>query len=83
MTTAFAHAANGDLLHSFLAQPMGFILALATAMALLVSVYVAASGSRLAHRIGRMWGPWAAWCIGGLTLAAWVYKIVVFRWTNG
>ena len=47
MTTAFAHAANGDMLASLGTQPLGFVLAIATAMSLLLGTYVAATGSRL------------------------------------
>jgi hypothetical protein len=76
MTTAFAHAAEGRLLQSFLAQPLGFMLAMATSMALLLSVHVAATGSRLGSALTRLWRPRAGWAIGGLVLAAWGYKIL-------
>src|SRR3954465_7753926 len=45
MTTAFAHAAHGDLWASFLAQPMGCVLAIVTAMMFWVSLYITATGS--------------------------------------
>src|SRR5688572_4765367 len=61
MTTAFAHAADGNLLGSFLAQPMGCVLALVTAMALLVSVYVAVTGSRLGGSFSRLWNRSTPW----------------------
>lgn len=79
MTTAFAHAANGNLLRSFLTQPLGCILSVATAAALLVGVYVAATGSRLGSIFGRMWGRRMAWILAALATAAWIYKVMVYR----
>ena len=79
MTTAFAHAADGHMLASLHAQPLGFLLALATAMALLVSVHVVVTGSRLGSVFARMWTWWSGWAIAGLVLAAWGYKIASYR----
>jgi len=79
MTTAFAHAANGDMLASLGTQPLGFVLALATAMMLLLGVYVAATGSRIGSEMGRLWGRGSGWLIAGAVLAAWAYKIVAYR----
>ena len=69
MTTAFAHAANGDLLASFLTQPLGMLLSLATAMAALVGWYVVATGSRVGVLLGRLWGMKSGWILAGLLLA--------------
>ncbi len=79
MTTAFAHAADGHLLAALAAQPLGALLAVATAMALLIGVYVAATGSRVAAMFGRLWGPRAAWALGGLVVSAWTYKIIIYK----
>jgi hypothetical protein len=79
MTTAFAHAADGHLIQSFLAQPMGFLLALATAMTLLVCIHVAITGSRLHRALAKVWSVRLAWWISGLVLAAWGYKIVAYK----
>lgn len=76
MTTAFAHAAHGNLAASFIAQPMGCLLAIATAMAWIVSLYVLCTGSRVASVLGRLWGVRAGWIVGGLFAAAWAYKIL-------
>lgn len=38
-TTSFSHAANGSLLDAFITQPFGAVLAVLTAMAVLVSGY--------------------------------------------
>lgn len=79
MTTAFAHAAEGNLLASFQAQPVGAALALGTAMALLVGIYVAVTGSTLARSFGRLWGRRAAWGLSLVFLAAWGWKIITYK----
>ncbi len=79
MTTAFAAAADGDLLGSMKAQPLGFLLALSTAMAAVVSAYVMATGSRSGGHLVRMLGPRSGWTLLVLALVAWAYKIAAFR----
>ena len=79
MTTAFAHAADGNLVASFVTQPMGAVLAVATAIALLLGTYTVATGSRVATLFGRLWGRRAAWLLGTAFAAAWVYKIVAYK----
>ncbi len=79
MTTAFAHAADGHLLTSFLTQPLGFLIALGTAMALLIGAYVAVTGSAVASVLPRLWGRWAPWTIGVVLLGSWVYKVVQYK----
>lgn len=79
MTTAFAHAADGNLLGSFAAQPLGCLLALATAMALLISIYVAITGSRLAGAFAKLWGVRTAWLLAGTVVFAWAYKIASYK----
>lgn len=79
MTTAFAWAAHGSLLRSFAAQPFGCVLAIATAAACVVSAYVVVTGSAVGGRLLRLLGPGVGWVVLGLALAAWAYKIAVFR----
>jgi hypothetical protein len=79
MTTAFAHAADGNLVASFLSQPMGFVLAIATAMALIVSTYVAMTGAGIGIWLRRLWGPWTGWLIAGAVLLSWGFKVVSYR----
>ncbi|UCD75968.1 MAG: DUF2752 domain-containing protein [Phycisphaerales bacterium] len=81
MTTAFAHAANGDIVASLCAQPFGGLLAIGVAIALIVGGYVAFTGSRVAGVLGRLWGSRTAWLLGALLLLSWVYKIVIYRGT--
>jgi hypothetical protein len=79
MTTAFACAADGDLVLSFLTQPMGCVLALLTAATSIVSAYVAVTGSAVGGYLLRLVTPKVGWLIAALVFAAWIYKIAVFR----
>lgn len=78
MTTAFAHAAEGELSKSFVAQPGGLVLAVGAAATFWAGLHVAATGSRLGHMFARLLTPrWIA--VGAVVfLAAWVYKLVTF-----
>ena len=72
MTTAFAHAAAGDLGASLRTQPMGFLLAvLATATAIL-GLLGAATGSRLGYWLCRSPGRAGWWTIGSIAFASWL-----------
>ena len=79
MTTAFAHAANGNLLASLGAQPLGAALALVTAMVLLVAGYVAATGSVIGSAFAGLWSGRAAWILAVVATAAWAYKVLVYK----
>ena len=79
MTTAFAHAADGNLLRSFRTQPLGALLAVVTGMVLLLGTFVAITGSRIASVLRRLWRPYTGWLLAGLVLAAWGYKIVSYK----
>ena len=76
MTTAFAHAADGHLWASFRAQPLGCLLAVTSAMALLLGSYVAATGSRVAGGLAPLWRPRMGWVIAAMVLLAWGYKVL-------
>jgi len=73
-TTAFAHAADGALLTSFLTQPFGAVLALTLAMLTLVSLWSLWSGMSLGPIGGVIASKRAmiGWAV--LLLAAWAYK---------
>lgn len=75
-TTAFAHAANGNILASFRTQPTGCLLALATAMAVVLGLYVAFTGSPVASVLKRLWGRSTGWLVVGVVLVSWGYKIL-------
>jgi hypothetical protein len=79
MTTAFAHAADGRFLASAATQPLGFVLALVTAMTLFVATYVALTGSPIAGRFTKLWTPRSGWLLAGAVVVAWGYKIVTYR----
>jgi hypothetical protein len=73
-TTAFAHAADGSLLTSFMTQPFGALLALALAMVTLIAGWSAISGMKLAP-LGQMMATRhfvLSWVV--LLLGAWAYK---------
>ena len=79
MTTAFSHAAHGDLVGSFVAQPMGMILALATAIAVVAGIHTAATGSMLGPFLGSFFGPRLLWIALALGALAWIWKIASHR----
>lgn len=76
MTTAFAHAADGNLLASLATQPMGCFLALVCAMVVLIGGYVAVTGSPLTGLLIKMWRPRVGWILTAGFVVAWVYKIL-------
>ena len=79
MTTAFSHAANGDLVSSFIAQPMGMLLAVGAAVMVVVGTYTAVTGSMLAPFLGGMFTTRVAWILVLLAMLAWIWKIVDHR----
>lgn len=79
MTTAFSHAAHGDLIGSFVAQPMGMVLALVTAIAVVAGIYTASTGSMLGPFLAGFFGPRLLWIALGLGALAWLWKIASHR----
>lgn len=73
MTTAFAHAANGNLLRSFIIQPAGMVLAVITAMATLLTAHAAATGMALTPIANALWRPRIILTAIAVVLAAWAY----------
>lgn len=78
MTTSFAHAANGEAGASFMTQPMGFLLALASSIGVWTSGYVAWTGSKLGQWLGSMMTGRVLWTVAALAGAAWVYKMLTW-----
>lgn len=76
MTTAFVLLAKGRVIESFNAQPLGFLLAVATVALAVMSAITAATG--------RLWNlPMATWpwwgrllVVVGLFFGAWGYKVL-------
>lgn len=81
MTTAVTHAANGDLMGSFLTQPAGALIAILAATAFWCGLHGLLSGARCVPLAGGMFKGRAWWAIGGILLAAWAYKLVTFGGT--
>jgi hypothetical protein len=79
MTTSFSHAANGDLWASFTTQPAGMVLALFTAVVLVLSTYGLVTGVSLGPIFDRIWRPWTFIGFGLFFLAAWGYKILAVK----
>lgn len=79
MTTAFSHAARGDLKTAFLTQPFGALLAIATAACFWGALHVAATGSHLARAGARLLQPRFLALLAAIAAAAWIYKFIT--WT--
>lgn len=79
MTTAFAHASKGQFLASIEAQPMGALLALATGMAFVGSLWTLATGRTVWPVYERVWNARGAWILGILAVLAWAYKTATMR----
>ena len=79
MTTAFAYAARGDMLSSFLTQPFGAILALATAITVVVGFYAALTGTRVAGFFAPLASRFFVLIGVGVLLAAWGFKTLQFK----
>lgn len=73
MTTAFALAADGRFLASFLTQPFGFLLSLMTAGGFWAGLHIAATGSPAGRIYGKLLHPRVVWTLAGLALASWAY----------
>ncbi len=78
-TTAFTHAAHGDLVGAFLTQPFAAMLAVFTAIIFLGSVIVLLTGAPLGGLAARYWTTKWTWAVIGMVLLAWVYKILLFK----
>jgi hypothetical protein len=78
MTTAFAHAVRLQFVSAFLAQPVGLLLALATAAGLWPALHVGLAGSRLGPVIARLVTGRVLIALGVLTLAAWGFKLATW-----
>lgn len=74
MTTAFAHAADGDLASSARTQPMGALLAVMMAGAAWAGLHCAVAGSRLSRLCDGLLRPRVVTGMLVLGALAWVYK---------
>ncbi|MEO0512601.1 MAG: DUF2752 domain-containing protein [Planctomycetota bacterium] len=78
MTTAVTHAAHGSFLASLKTQPLGMLIAVAAAGAFWLGLHGLVTGSRIDLLLGRVLRPAGFWTIGGLAIAAWIYKMVTW-----
>ena len=76
MTTAFALAADGRLVTSFLVQPAGMVLAVMTAMAAVVGGWTLVSGMSLGSLLASLWTPRVLVAGIAMILLAWLYTLV-------
>ncbi|MFM1803707.1 MAG: hypothetical protein RL136_586 [Planctomycetota bacterium] len=79
MTTAFAFAAKGRFVESFVTQPMGFLLAIMAGMTLVGSAWTVVTGHSLWPVYERLWNARTAWFLGIAALLAWGYKIAAMQ----
>ena len=78
MTTAFSHAAHGNLVASFITQPAGAIGAVCTAVLWFVSLWTLLSGAGLTLLAKRLWTRRMTIGLIVVVIAAWVYKIGIY-----
>ncbi|MBB6428693.1 hypothetical protein HNQ40_000499 [Algisphaera agarilytica] len=76
MTTSFTHAADGHLLTAFVTQPAGAVLAVLTAMVVLVSGWSLASGMSLVPIGIALWRPRVIITMIALILGGWLYTLI-------
>ena len=83
MTTAFAHAANGDLLASAAVQPAGALLALLCAVAAIVGGYAAVTGLAVTRLLGPLIRGRVVLIAIAVVLLAWGYTAWHFTRVGG
>ncbi len=79
MTTAFTHAAHGELWTSLLTQPLGMILSVGAAAVFWIGLFVAITGSRLGEHAVRLVNARILIILAVLAGAAWAYKLAVWN----
>jgi len=80
MTTAFSHAAKGDLLTAMRTQPMGLLLVMGTATVFWTGAHAAASGARVGPALALFNRKSVYLALVAAFLGAWIYKILT--WTG-
>lgn len=79
MSTAFSHAAHGQLIQSFVTQPAGMIMCLLLAVISLLSLYTLVMGIDILPIVRLLIKPHAFLSMGILVGAAWGYKILMVQ----
>jgi len=80
MTTAFTHAAHGNLIASFLTQPAGMLLALLTAAAAMTALWSLVVGMPLGPLTRWAWRPRTFWVAVLVAGTSWGYKCLILQW---
>jgi hypothetical protein len=76
-TTAFSYYSHGNWIASLYVQPMGFVLAMLTAMAVWIGFYIAFTGRAVHRLVAGFPTKWSLLPLLAFGLAAWGYKIVL------
>ena len=79
MTTSFSHSVRGQWASAFVAQPMGLVLCLVTAMVFLGGMVVAFTGAPLGRMVASAWNRWWTWGLIIALVLAWLWKIALHR----
>jgi len=82
MTTAFAHAVRGQLVAAFVAQPAGLLLALATMVAGILSVFALLTGYVPQINWYRISPTWVVLIGVAVILLGWLFKLAWGRTTG-
>ena len=75
MTTAFSHAVHGQLASAFTVQPAGALLAILTAVFMILAGYAAYAGLPILPLLRRLWTARLVTAGVVIVIAAWAYKI--------
>ena len=78
MTTSYSALVAGDPVASFQAQPMGTLLALATAAVFWIALHTVVTGSRATEFAMRALQPRFLWTVAAIWAASWAYKIATW-----
>jgi len=64
---------------AFMAQPMGLVLCILTAMVVVGGLVVALTGAPLGRLLSTAWNRWWTWGLILMVVAAWGWKVAVHR----
>lgn len=79
MTTAFAHAADGNVVAALRTQPFGGLLAIGLAVGFWTGLHACVFGSRALAVCGTLLRPRALWWGVAAAAAAWVYTVAMWN----
>ena len=79
MTTAFSSTVRGDWVSGFRAQPLGVVLCVIVAMAVIGGLWTAVASRGPGGLIATVWNRWWTWGLVAFAVLAWAWKIVDHR----